>query len=322
MTRTPTWLTRLALLCLPFFLSGCLDYREILTLSSTGGGSLEAELTLDLGLLRELSAALGEAVAPGDLASPTRAELEATLEAEGVELSELSLESQGPRTWARFRIEFEDLDALHRIEAFASRRQLAVFEQGPGQVLLVSRCDLRGVVPLPGFGQVADPVQAQVVADVVERIRASLRLESELRLPGQVLSCNGELVGAGREVRWHFDPLQRPELGQEEALLKATCDASALPWASELQPTPPEAGEVEADALAPVTSSTQAAASGAPASPAQGVGLQRRGGEGCALGAGPGSGASAALWLALCGAGLLFLRRRAVAGPRGGGGLL
>jgi len=295
-------LLRLALAGLILCLSGCLDYREVLTLSAAGGGSLEAELTLDVGLVGELSAALGEALDEGELASPTRAEFESALTAEGVRVAELQVEEQGPLTWARFRIDFEDLDALHRLDAFSSRRHLALFDHGGGRVLVTSRLDPRGVVPQPGFGGALDPERASAVDDVVARIRAALRLESRLHLPGEVLSSNGELRGAD-EVSWSFDTAEHPGLGEGELVLQALVPAEALPWASELQPTPPEAGPSGADALAPVTSTTApgATSAGAP-------GLAGRGRGGCSLTTQTQGGWGAALGLTLLGA-LLVIRR-------------
>lgn len=312
MTRTQTWLARLVLLCLPFLCSGCLEYREVLTLDPQGSGSLEAELSLDLGLLRELSGALGEDLAPEELAAPSEAEFRAMLQAEGVQLQELAVESQGGRTWARFRLEFEDLDALHRLEAFSLRRQLAIFDHGQGRVLLVSRFDPRQLVPRPEDLAGANPEQAAALAEVAERIRSSLRLESELRLPGGVLASNGEIVQPGRDVSWRFDLASTPTFGQEEARLKVLCEASALPWADRLEPTPPEAGPVEADALAPIApgapvGTVAAGVREAPAAPSAPAG---RGGD-CSLGTQPAPGWQAFLWALF--AGFLVLTRRSAA---------
>jgi hypothetical protein len=246
------WVRLGALCSLAIVSSGCLDYREVLTLNHEGGGRLEAELTLDMGLMRELSLALGEAPAADDLAGPTGDEVLRLFDVEGVTVEELRVEQDDARTRVRLQIDFDDLAALHRIEAFSARRRIELFDHGEGRVLLVSRFDPRGVIPLPGaLSQRADgsplgPHQAAVVEEVVQRIRRSVRLESELRLPGPILASNShpDARRPGFDVgAWSFggerNPVRQEDLGREVVQMQILCGRGAVPWAEELSPTPP-----------------------------------------------------------------------------------
>jgi hypothetical protein len=238
--------------------SGCLDYREVLTFNHEGGGRLEAELTLDMGLMRELSLTLGEAPGDDDLAGPSREEILRILDVEGVTVKELRVEQLEARTRVRLQIDFDDLEALHRIEAFSARRRIELLDHGEGRVLLVSRFDPRGVIPLPGAlsqregGSPLGPHEAMLVEEVVQRIRQSIRLESELRLPGPIRASNShpDARRPGFDVgAWSFDvernPARHEDLGREVVQMQILCGRSAVPWAEELSPTPP--------GLAPVT---------------------------------------------------------------------
>ena len=94
-------LALIATLCLPLLLCGCLDYQEVITLNREGGGSVQAEFTLDLGPLSQLSLALGEELEPGDFAALSRSEVEAMLTVEGVTVGELEVSQRGTQTHVR-----------------------------------------------------------------------------------------------------------------------------------------------------------------------------------------------------------------------------
>ncbi|MGE0711266.1 MAG: hypothetical protein AB7N76_29115 [Planctomycetota bacterium] len=357
-SKTPRRLALSAALCLPLLLCGCLDYEEVITLSAAGGGSAEATATLDVSLLRELSQALGEELEPGELASPSRAEVEEMLAVEGVTVRELEVEQGEGGTRIHAKVDFADLEALRRIEGFGARRRVELYDRGAGRVLLASFFDPRDVVPFPGFGaeradgSPLEPQERERLDAVVGRLRRALRLKSELRLPGPILASNGdpevapagpnELAAFGRAApggrlldasgvaerssvsapanacAWAVDAERSPErhadLGRNEVVMKAVCDASTLPWARDLPPAPEELGGVGDDALAGVASSSTTApaatAAEAPAAPTSG----ERGRAGCSLRAGPDAGASSALTWALLVCSLLLARRRGAQG--------
>lgn len=295
------------LLLLPLLLSGCLDYAEVITLNPDGSGRLEAEATLDLGLVRRLSLALGEEPDAGELASPGRDEVLAALSVEGVTVRELRVDDLGERTRIQVALDFADLEALRRLEGFAARRRLELFDAGGGQALLVSSFDPREVIPLPEEaarwprqGDGADLEQ------VVAELRRSVRLRSELRLPGPVLASNGHADAAPPgldRAAWAVDALLAPErhvdLGRREVLMRVLCDRSSVPWARELAPVPPEVGSVTDDALGAAAAVTS---SGRPA------GARGRGGAGCSLASPPTSASPWAFGWLLVGLGLVLGR--------------
>jgi hypothetical protein len=313
------WLTLLATLPL-LLLGGCLDYSEVLTLTPDGGGRLEAEVTIDLGLMRRLSLALGEELEDEGLASPSHDEVLAALSVEGVTVRELRVEDQAGQTRIHLAVDFADLAALHRIDGFGARRRLELYDHGDGQVLLVSSFDPREVIPLPEEaerwaqrGGLA-PHAARALEEVLLELRRSVRLRSELRLPGPILASNGHLDAAGPAVdaaAWAVDERRDPErhvdLGRREVLMKVLCERRTVPWVQALAPVPPEVGSVADDALGPVTGAVAVAAisSEAPA------GARRRGAAGCSVSADPGPASPFSFGWLLVGCGLLLLRRSA-----------
>lgn len=307
------WLTLLATLPL-LLLGGCLDYTEVITLNPDGGGRLEAELTIDMGLMRRLSLALGEELEDG-LTSPSRDEVLAALSVEGVTVRELQVEDQAGQTRIQLAIDFTDLEALHRIEGFGARRRLELYDHGDGQVLLVSSFDPREVIPLPEdvarWAQRGDfaPHTAPALEQVVLELRRSVRLRSELRLPGPLLASNGHLDAAVDAAAWAVDERRYPErhvdLGRREVLMKILCERRTVPWIQELAPVPPEVGSVADDALGPVSGAVAIAATAAEA-PAV---ARRRGAAGCSVSADPGPASPFAFGWLLVGCGLLLLRR-------------
>lgn len=305
------------------FLGGCLDYAEVLTLNPDGGGHLEAELTIDLGLMRRLSLALGDEPEEGDLAGPSRDEVLAALSVDGVTVRELQVEAQGERTWIRLAVDFVDLEALHRLEGFGARRRLELYDHGDGHVLLVSRLDPREVVPLAEDARRwaqrgdLDPHQAWALEQVVQELRRSVRLTSELRLPGPILASNGhpDATRPGLDVAaWAVDDLRHPErhvdLGRREVLMKVLCERRSLPWVQELAPVPAEVGGVADDALGPVAGAVAVAA----ASSEVPGGTRGRRGAGCSASADPGPASPWAFGWLLVGCGLVLLRRSAAPG--------
>lgn len=312
------WLTLLATLPL-VLLGGCLDYAEVLTLNPDGGGRLEAELTIDLGLMRRLSLALGEALEDGDLAAPSRDEVLAALSVEGVTVRELTVEDLGAQTRIRLAVDFADLDALHRIEGFGARRRLELYDPGDGRVLLVSRFDPREVIPLPeeaaswALRAGLAPPEARALEEVLLELRRSVRLQSEVRLPGPILASNGHpdagrpgFDGSAWEVDERLHPERHVDLGRRDVLMKILCERSSVPWAHELAPVPAEVGSVTDDALGPVgVVAVAATSSEVPA------GARGRRGAGCSVSADPGPASPWAFGWLLVGCGLLLLRRSA-----------
>jgi hypothetical protein len=307
-TSMPRSALLFAALCVPLLLSGCLDYSEALSLRSDGSGTLEATFSIDMGLMGELSQALGEVVDPAELVGPTRDEVLEALSVEGVTVRRLEVEPLGAKTQVRLTIEFADLEALQRIEGFSARRRIGVFDNGDGRALFVSRFDPRDLAPAPEFA--ATNEQA---LDVLRRIRESIRLESELRLPGPIVASNGhaDVARPGLDVSaWAVDASRHPDrlarLGPTPVLMKVLCERSALPWARELV-VAPEVGTVYDDALDPVPARTAVGAS-TPIETA--TASERKGGSGgCSLTAAPSAGSGAALSLLLV-AGLFAFRAR------------
>ncbi len=314
-------LTLLATLPL-LFLGGCLDYAEVLTLNPDGGGRLEAELTIDMGLMRRLSLALGDEPEDGDLAGPGRDEVLAALSVEGVTVRELQVDDHGERTRIRLAVDFADLEALHRLEGFGARRRLELYDHGDGQVLLVSRFDPREVIPLPeeagswALRAGLAPPEARALEEVLLELRRSVRLQSEVRLPGPILASNGH-PDAGHPgfdgAAWAVDERRHPErhvdLGRRDVLMKILCEQSSVPWVHELAPVPPEVGSVAGDALGPVgVVAVAATPSEAPA------GARGRRGAGCSVSADPGRASPWAFSWLLVGFGLVLLRRSASRG--------
>lgn len=302
---------RCLLLLLPLLLGGCLDYAEVLTLRADGSGRLEAEATLDLGLVRRLSLALGEEPDAGAFASPTRDELLAALSVDGVTVRALEVEPQGERTRLRVTLDFADLEALHRLEAFGARRRLELFDAGAERVLVVSSLDPREVIPLReeaedwALRSGLSPQEASALEELVQELRRTVRLRSELRLPGPILASNGH--SDSPSPAWAVDqglyPGRHVTLGLREVLMKVLCERSTLPWARELAPVPAEVGSVTDDAItgvAEVTTSSSVAASA----------RRGGGGAGCGLGARPRTVSPWAFGWLLVGCALLRLRAR------------
>jgi hypothetical protein len=233
---------------LPLLLGGCLEYREVLSLKADGRGSLEARVTLDMGLMEQLSRAVGQE-APA-LQGPTPDEVRRALTVPGVAVRFLEVEERGSKTRIRLTIGFDDLAALHRVEAFSAQRRIDLYDQGEGRVLVVSRFDPRGVLPLPELAsqrpQGAPPLapqEAGAIEAAVRRLRDGLRFESELRLPGPILASNGrpDLVTPTAHARsWAVDrqrdPRSHASLGREELRMTAVCPRGAFSLAMPLRP--------------------------------------------------------------------------------------
>ena len=188
--------------------------------------------------------------------------------------------------------------------------------------MVVSRFDPQEVIPLPGLterfareGDALEPQQAAQVEALVTQIRRSIRLKSELRLPGSILASNGDVGAAlpgddrsGWSIDGERDPVRQESLGRNEVLMKVLCGASTLPWAQGLPPAPSDLGSVTDDALAgPVVASSTAPPVTCTVltqpSPTDG-----RSGGGCSLSLTSSAGAAGLLAWLLLGCALCFAR--------------
>ena len=105
-------------LCLALTVSGCLDYREQLTLREDGGGTLQIDFVVNLGLMGEISEALGEKPDPEAMQGPTKDEVLAGVEVDGITVKEIEVEQRGNKSKVHLLVEFKDLASLSQIEGF------------------------------------------------------------------------------------------------------------------------------------------------------------------------------------------------------------
>jgi hypothetical protein len=238
-------------------LSGCLDYREVLTLAADGSGSLRIDFVVDLAVLSEVSRALGEEPDPQEMAGPTRDEIMAGLDAEGLEVKELDVQEKGQKSKVHALIAFKDLGALAKMEGFGEDRRVDFYDEGEGKVRIVYGFDTDEAIPLEEFsdgepapGEQLDETEKKIL-ELTQRARDGLAFRARVALPGRVLKSNGKPVdGSPNESAWvvdkKTDPKRHAVLGKGRVNLMLLVDRASLPFVKELKPLPEkEIGDTE-----------------------------------------------------------------------------
>ncbi len=246
-TLAPTPLLVLAAVCAAL-LTGCLDYREVLTLNKDGSGTLRVDFVVDLGILSEVSRALGEEPDPKEMAGPTREEILAGLEVEGIEVKELDLQQKGTKSKVHLVVAFRDLEALAKIEGFGEDRRIDFYDNGDGKVRVVYGFDTDDAIPLEEFtdggpapGEKLDETEQKILA-LTERARAGLAYRARVVMPGRILKSNGKPVEESpNESVWVIDktdPKKHAVLGRGRINLALLVDREAVAFVKELKPLP------------------------------------------------------------------------------------
>lgn len=245
--RRSSW--ALPVLAFTTALTGCLDYREVLTLTADGSGTLQIDFVVDLGILGEISRLLGENPGPGDIAGPTREEMLAGMNVEGLEVKALDVQEKGSKSKVHALIAFKDLAALAKMEGFGEDRRVDFYDEGDGKVRVVYGFDTDEAIPLeeisdgaPAPGEELDPTEKKILA-ATERARDGLAFRARVILPGKVLRSNGKPVeGSPNESSWvvdkKTDPKRHAVLGKGRVNLMLLVERSSLPFVKELKPLP------------------------------------------------------------------------------------
>ncbi len=246
--RRSSW-ALLPALGLSVFLTGCLDYREVLTLAADGSGTLQIDFVVDLAVLGEISRLLGEEPEPGDMRGPTREEMLSGMNVEGLEVKELDVQEKGSKSKVHALVAFKDLATLSKMEGFGEDRRVDFYDEGDGKVRVVYGFDTDEAIPLEEFsdgapapGEELDPTEKKILA-ATERARDGLAFRARVVLPGKVLKSNGKPVeGSPNESAWvvdkKTDPKRHAVLGRGRVNLMLLVDRSSLPFVKELKPLP------------------------------------------------------------------------------------
>lgn len=246
-TRCAALLCSLLLLCT----TGCLDYREHLILKEDGSGSLQIDFLLDLGVLAEISTALGEKPDPAAAQGPTQAEIKEGLEVEGIEVKELEVQQKGYKSKVHLLINFKSLAALNQIEGFGDDRRIDFYDNGDGKARVVYSFDTKDQLPIEEFGEpgegAMDPVEKKIVA-LTTAARDKIKFRSRVTLPGPIEKSTGVLdprEPKQNERVWLIDKEREPKkherLGKAKIRMQMICERSSVPFVKTFEPLPPQA---------------------------------------------------------------------------------
>ncbi|MEZ6184337.1 MAG: hypothetical protein R3F62_04905 [Planctomycetota bacterium] len=251
----------IGLVALVLSLTGCLDYKEELTLKADGSGSLNLDFTIDLGYLEKVSKALGEAPNEEDFAGPTEEEIREGLEVEGITIKEIKLETKGRKTRVQINLDFANLEALNEIEGFGDDRRILFYDEGNGMVRVVYSFDTTDAIPADELDDEApsdDPIETKI-REITKEARAAMRFRARVVLPGAVKKSNGRRDAEDPNASlWLIDSEHTPDkhkkLGRGKIRMMALVSRESLPFVKELRPLPTSAtedGEGDEEAPAP-----------------------------------------------------------------------
>src|SRR5271154_449751 len=159
------------------FLSGCLDYDEVLSLAKDGSGTLRLDMTVDLAFSQKLrKLALpegGDEKAAEDADDPfkmlvTKEEILKNVQGvEGVTVKKCLVDEPSPqKTHVKLEIEFKSLDALRKTTGFSARELR--FEEKDGNVEATYKIDARFLKEL---GLIAGPDDPAPETDQDKKMR-------------------------------------------------------------------------------------------------------------------------------------------------------
>jgi hypothetical protein len=246
-TRCAALLFALLLLCT----TGCLDYREHMTLKKDGSGTLKIDFVLDLGVLAEISTALGEKPDPAAAQGPTKEEILEGLEVEGIEVKEIDVQQKGYRSKVHLVIAFKNLEALNQIEGFGDDRRIDFYDNGDGKARVVYSFDTKDQLPIEEFGEpgegAMDPVEKKIVA-LTTAARGKIKFRSRVTLPGPIVKSTGMAdprKPKPNERVWQIDkehsPKKHARLGKSKIRMQIVCEKSSVPFVKKFEPLPPQA---------------------------------------------------------------------------------
>lgn len=236
-------------LLLPTF-TGCLDYREHLILLKDGSGTLKIDFVVDLGILNEISAALGEKPDPNATKGPTKSEVKSGLTVDGIKIKELEVMNKGAKSKVHLVLDFKSLEALSQIEGFGDDRRVDFYDNGDGKVRVIYSFDTKDQLPMEEFGDSGtkpedmDPIERKIVT-LTKAARTKIRFRSRVTLPGPILKATG--VKDPRDPKdnervWLIDQKRDPKrhalLGRAKLRMQMIVEKSSLPWVKELAPLP------------------------------------------------------------------------------------
>ncbi|MGE0706819.1 MAG: hypothetical protein AB7N76_06400 [Planctomycetota bacterium] len=243
-------LVLLPLLAVLALTTGCLDYREHLLLEKDGSGLLKIDFVVDLGILNDISAALGEKPDPNATKGPSKEEVLQGLEVEGIKVKELDIQQKDARSKVHIVLAFKDADALSQMEGFGDDRRIDYYDEGDGKVRVVYSFDTKDQLPMEEFGEAGtkpedmDPIEKKIVA-LTSAAREKIRFRSRVTLPGPILKATG--VKDPREPKenervWLIDkerdPKKHARLGKGKLRMQMIVDRETVPWVKELKPLP------------------------------------------------------------------------------------
>lgn len=237
--------------CFAVLLTGCLDYRERLTLNKDGSGSMVIDFVVDLGLMNDVARAFGDEPDPNATKGPTKEEILKGLKVKGIKVDEdrLNVQHKGDKSKVHIELTFESLEALSQIEGFGDDRKVEFFDNGDGKVRVVYSFDTTDVIPLeelgeePPPGEKLDPTEKKIL-EITARARDELRFLGRVQLPGVILKSNGKIekTPSPNARVWRIDKKADPKLhailGRGKIVMKMLVERSTVPWVTELQPMP------------------------------------------------------------------------------------
>jgi hypothetical protein len=245
--------TGATLLAIPLLLTGCLDYSEQLQLQRDGSGTLGIDFTIDMSFMEDIARAIGDNPDPEEMRGPTREEVMAGLEVEGIDVQELEIQSRDKRTRVHIVLGFDSLETLTQIEGFGDDRRIEFFEDPTGGVRMIYSFDTTDVIPLEEVSDeeaaeaMQDPIERQII-EVTRRARNNLRFRSRIAMPGRILNSNG---GRDREdpmaALWRIDrertPERHAELGRGKIRMSVVVAREDLPFLEDRDIRPMPEGE-------------------------------------------------------------------------------
>lgn len=255
--RPARWAQVAAIICLTSLLSGCLDYRERLTLKADGSGTLMIDFVVDLGLMNQVAQAFGDQPDPNATKGPTRDEILKGLKVKGIHVDEekLKVQHRGDKSKVHVELAFDTLQALTLLQGFGDDRKVEFYDNGDDKVRVVYSFDTADVIPLeelgegPPPGEKLDPVEKKILA-ITAKARAELRFMGRVILPGPILKSNGKQEkgkAPNPNARvWRIDrksdPKRHANLGKGKIVMKMLVDRSTVPWVRNLQKAPGPGG--------------------------------------------------------------------------------
>jgi hypothetical protein len=221
------------------FLTGCLDYDEILTLKSDGSGSVRVEFTVDLAFEAKLKKLMTPEPAPGEkppeqddsddaykMMVSKQEILKYVQGVEGVTVKQIVVdEPSAQKHHVKLEVEFKSLDALRKTNAFRDGARELTFEAKDDKVEAVYKVDAKLLGSLLPGGEAGDD-QEKKMRKIVDDATIEAGAKFTIVFPKKPASTTGKAVENDEKAAvWEVpkkDEKAHAALASEPFVMKAT----------------------------------------------------------------------------------------------------